>query len=81
MSKEKTMKKIEQSCGECAHKNIKFFEKKNRIICLDCGDDWNQQTTVVYYQYPAFQPFIQTDPFPTWSLPATITCASDTGQN
>ena len=73
------MKKDVKLDGECAHKNIKFFAKKNRVICLDCGEDWNKEVPFIYY-YPGyqnpstFQPYF-IDPCPTWSGQAEITCS------
>ena len=73
------MKKTLSNTGQCAHKNIKFFEKKNRVICLDCGEDWNHETITYYpiYQQPVIAPYVAPFPYyPTWSNPAILACAS-----
>jgi len=25
---------------KCEHKNLKYFELSNKVICLDCGCEW-----------------------------------------
>lgn len=72
------MKKEQQPVGPCAHKNIKFFKQKDRVICLDCGEDWNHGPAVTYYpiyQNPVIVPFTQPY-YPTWSAPAEVTCTA-----
>jgi hypothetical protein len=46
----------------CEHKNIKFYPLKNRVICMDCGDDWQQHPEVT------FAPYVQ----PIWVIPNYI---------
>lgn len=50
----------------CNHKNLKYFTETNKVVCLDCGKSFTEES---YYKEPIYPYFPSTPSTPTPEYP------------
>jgi hypothetical protein len=56
--------------NNCEHKNLKYFKETDKIICLDCGEDFYRNFN---YQAPPSIPYIPITPAPEYPVYPIVT--------
>lgn len=59
---------------ECKHENIKFCKKCQRPYCVDCGQEWYEQS--LSYTYPYYTITSETHTNPTDAGTTWIDCGA-----
>ena len=58
--------------NNCGHKNLKYFEQTNKVICLDCGKSFEEYIQPTQPNFPLL-PDYPTSPSPDYPYYPIVT--------